>query len=181
MTIVAGLIQDTVVYMGADSLGVSPDGSCCIDTTPKVFRVGDYLFGCSGYPRLKQLLRHCYIPAPQVRSEDYDALTRYMVGVFIRGLQDFFVVHNFADEFKEDCNALLIGLHGRLFCLYSDYNLEECKHPYNAIGCAADIALGSMSTTARMGIAPVERLRLALSASEYLNAHVQRPFVFEEL
>jgi hypothetical protein len=181
MTVVAGLVQESTVYMGSDSLSVSEDGSACIDPTPKVFRVGDYLFGCSGYPRLKQLLRYCYSSVPQVSAESHDALTGYMVNTFIRELQNFFSLHNFSDEFKQESNAILIGLQGRLFCLYSDYNLEECKHPYNAIGCAADIALGSLRTTARTGIKPIERLRLALDASEHLNAHVKRPFTFEEL
>jgi hypothetical protein len=181
MTIVAGLVSDNKVYIGADSLSVSDDGSCCIDTTtPKVFRIGEYVFGCAGCPRLRQILRYCHMDFPPVGVEDHDALTGYMVDIFIRELQDFFSLHHFTDEFKEDCNSILIGFTGRLFCLYSDYNLEECKHPYNAIGCAADIALGSLHATARMNINPIERLRLALEASEHLNAHVKRPFIYEE-
>lgn len=181
MTIIAALVHEGKVYMGGDSLSVSEDGSSCVDTFPKVFRVGEYLFGCSGSPRLKQLLCYTYTPADVALVDGGLACTYYMVNNFTRDLRTHFERHDFLDEFKERSAQILIGFKKRLFCLYGDYYLEECSHDYNAIGCAADFALGSLYTTAISSMEPRDRIYFALEAAQKHNAHVRAPFLFEVL
>jgi hypothetical protein len=180
MTVVAGLVADNKVYMGADSLSVSDDGSACIDKSPKVFRVGDYLFGCAGSPRLKQLLYYAYVPTKTTMDGEHAPMC-YLISKFMRDLQDFFGKHGFLEEFKETETQILLGIGGKLFCIYSDFYLEESGYGYYAIGCAAGLALGSLYSTAGAPMSAKDRVHLALEASEKHNTHVRRPFIFEEV
>jgi hypothetical protein len=57
MTIIAGLIEGGIVYMGADS-GGSDGCFICPRKDPKIFALPNFLFGVAGSPRVAQLLKY---------------------------------------------------------------------------------------------------------------------------
>jgi len=64
MTCIIGLIQDNKVYMGCDSALVD---SWTIQRTKqsKIFKLGEFLMGVAGFPRVAQLIQYQLSLKPQ--------------------------------------------------------------------------------------------------------------------
>jgi ATP-dependent protease HslVU (ClpYQ) peptidase subunit len=73
----------------------------------------------------------------------------------------------------------LVAYEGRIFQVYSDYQVAESSHNYEAVGCGSDIAMGSLHTTLNHSVMyPESRVRVALEAAEEFSAGVRGPFVY---
>lgn len=70
----------------------------------------------------------------------------------------------------------LIAQYDRLFCVESDFQVGESNSLYHACGIGDVAALGSLHTTEKMNISPVDRIRLALQAATKLVPGVEPPF-----
>ena len=55
MTCIVGLIHEDKVYIGADSAGAA-NGNITIRKDKKVFKVGEFIFGCTSSFRMIQLI-----------------------------------------------------------------------------------------------------------------------------
>lgn len=179
MTCIVGLVHDGSVYIGGDSAGVSVgDLSLSVRNDRKVFRNGDCIMGFTSSFRMGQLLAYrLSIPKPR-EGEDMMA---FMVGDFINAVRDCLKTGGFASakDGAEIGGAFLVGYRGRLFSIYSDYQVGENSHGYGAVGCGELIALGALH--ASDGMPPEERMRGALMAAETFSAGVRGPFHIEKL
>lgn len=175
MTAIAAVVHGGRIHLGADT-AVTTGWDLCTRPDGKVFTVGPYVIGCSGKVRGAQLLQYSF-DAPQPDGD----LPRFMATVFVDAARKALKDGGHAKRDNEQENGdtfALIGVHGRLFRMWSDYSVIEAAQPYCAAGCGEDFALGSLHATEGMPLGPKRRITLALKAAEQFNAAVRGPFTF---
>ena len=188
MTCIVGLVdkKSAHIYIGADSAATNDSGQQTIRADQKLFRLGDFLFGCTSSFRMIQLLRYrLVLPdyASVLSSSEEDQLFRYMATDFIDAVRSCLRDGGYAkkEEEREQGGTFLVASRGRLFCIESDYQVEEVLIGYNAIGSGDDVALGALHVTLQMDLLPDQRIRLALEAAAYHNANVAGPFLIKSI
>lgn len=173
MTAVVGLVQSGRVYLGGDSAGVS-GLSLVVRADAKVFRKKEYIFGFTTSFRMGQLIRYSMrLPKPK---GDLDA---FMATVFIDALRRCLKAGGWAskENEREEGGTFLVGVRGRLYAIYDDYQVARAADGFAAVGCGDDIALGALFATAGTGLKPRRRVISALRAAERFSAGVRGPFV----
>lgn len=177
MTCIIGLLDNGVVYIGADSAGVA-GYSLTIRADEKVFINGDFIMGFTSSFRMGQLLR--YSLKPPKYHPDVD-LNEYMVTDFVNAVRECLKAGGYAkkDKDEETAGTFLVGFKGKLFKIDSDYQVGIPTQAYDACGCGESIALGSMYSNS--SLPPTERIRQALGAAEQFSAGVRQPFLIKQL
>lgn len=170
MTCIAGVTHNGHVYLAGDSAGLS-GWSLTVRTDPKVFHVGEFVFGFTSSFRMGQVLAHGFTP-PVIKGDLYT----YMVTEFVDELRAAFKAAGIAKEKngEESCGQFLVGVKGRLFAIESDYQVGESADGYDAVGCGADLAKGALF--ALRGCGPAARLKAAMEAAERNSGGVRGPF-----
>jgi len=164
--------------MGGDSAGANQSFQLDIRADQKVFIRSNIIMGFTTSFRMGQLLRYrLYIPPRKKAQELYD----YMVTDFIDAVRNCLEKGGYArkEHGVESGGTFLIGIEGRLFIIYADFQVGESTAPYTACGCGTDIALGAMYVTG--DIEPESRIQKALSAAERFSAGVRHPFIILKL
>jgi ATP-dependent protease HslVU (ClpYQ) peptidase subunit len=175
MTCVIGLVEhDGTIYFGADS-AVSGSYQLTIQKDQKVFFVEDFLIGCTGSARMRQLLHHALVPPKYTPGHDVE---KYIVTAFVDAVRKCLKDGGFAqkEEEQEKGGDFLVGFRGRLFYIDSDYQLIEPLDGYGAIGSGDDVALGVLFATRDLDMLPQQRIELALKAAEHHTTEVRAPF-----
>ncbi|MEU1275321.1 hypothetical protein [Streptomyces sp. NPDC005799] len=174
MTVIVGLVHRKRVHLAADSAGVS-GYRLTIRRDPKVFTNGPYAFGFTTSFRMGQLLHHAFEP-PHPEGD----LNRFMATSFINAVRTCLKDGGWArkDSDQEQAGTFLVGVHGRLFAVDSDYQVGEPDDQYAAVGCGDELALGALHATADLDLTPRQRLTAALRASDHHNAGVAAPFAY---
>lgn len=176
MTCIAAVAEGGNVWMGADSAGVA-GLSLAVRRDPKIYRVGEFLFGFTSSFRMGQLLGYKF--SPPLHHSKWDA-ERYMTTVFIDALRDTLKAGGYArmHDGAEEAGEFLVGYQGRIFRVCSDYQVGENLEPFDAVGCGAELALGALHATKDRP--PADRVTAALEAAEAFSAGVRRPFLVEQ-
>ena len=185
MTCVVGIADEGKVWMGADSAAVS-GWNTRISTVPKVFKRGEFLIGYTTSFRMGQLLQYTLdIEALEMKISQYDTLIEFMVDRFVHAVQAMFSINGFSkiDNNVEEGGQFLVGVRGELFKVDSDYQVQNHIPPYEAIGCGASYALGSLHTTYQNGphgsaIHPEAAIRVALESAAFFSNGVEDPFIY---
>lgn len=146
MTCVIGIIdrENNCVVIGADSAGTSP-GIILPRKDTKVFKVGEFVIGTSGSFRMSQLIRFSLNLSRIYDKEIYE----YMCTDFIDCIRECFQLGGYLQRDsagQEQGGNFLVGYKDRLFTIYSDFQVEECLHPYSATGSGYEYALGALHT-----------------------------------
>ena len=177
MTCIAAVAHEGVVWMGADSAGVA-GYYLSVRRDPKIHKVGEFMFGSTSSFRMGQLLGYKFSPPKHHAEWDIE---RYMATVFIDALRDTLKAGGYASTHNgtESAGTFLVGYKGRIFRICDDYQVGENLEPFDAVGCGADLALGSLYST--RGKQPSDRLVDALGAAEAFSAGVRRPFLYEKM
>ncbi|MEU1311029.1 hypothetical protein ABZ419_19365 [Streptomyces cinnamoneus] len=174
MTVIVGLVHEDQVHIGGDSAGV---GGCrlTIRKDPKVFRNGPYGMGFCGSFRMGQLLHHAF-KAPKPKGD----LDRFMTTKFVNKLRACLKEAGWArkESEQEQGGTFLVGIYGRLFIVYGDYQVAEPADGYAAVGCGNEFALGALHATATTDLTPRERLTAALAAASHHSTDVCEPFTY---
>lgn len=173
MSCIVGIVHEGNVYLGGDSAGTSESCQSVIHAEPKAFCIGEFVIGCAGSFRISQILRYVFVPPPI--SGD---LMRYMVTAFVPALKECLKVDEQKSEDLLCGSRALVGVRGRLFCIYTDFHVEETLDEYNTIGSADDVAYGALYATRCLENDPMTRLRIALEAAQKYYASVREPFVY---
>lgn len=181
MTCVVGYVdKNSKVYLGADSAGVA-GLEIRIRKDPKVFTVGNYIFGFSGSFRMGQILRYkMNIP----ECPDWD-VEKFMATTFIDCIRKEFET-SWADGKKNHGGQFLVGYQGRLWKIQGDYQVGWSDLPYDAIGCGEPYALGALYNLHCLDpkdqtFGPEKKIEMALSAAENFSGGVRAPFNFVSL
>ena len=177
MTCIVGLVQGKKVYLGADSMGSSGQDQWRRSDS-KVFKNGSFVMAFTTSFRMGQLLQHKFKPPRHLSAKTVE---EYMVTTFVDAIRKCFKNAGFATKTgrgEEQGGQFLVGYKGRLFTIEVDYQVAEQEQPYAAVGCGAQVALGSLHTSDGMGVTPNGRLLLALEAAQEHIALVVGPFRF---
>ncbi|GAA2117982.1 hypothetical protein [Actinomadura alba] len=174
MTAIVGLVHGDTVHIGGDSAGVA-GWSLTVRADLKVFTNGPYAMGFTDSFRMGQLLRYS-LQAPHPEGD----LERFMTTKFVDAVRKCLKHGGWAkkDSDREEGGYFLVGVHGRLFFVESDYQVGEAADGYAAIGCGEEFALGALYATARADMRPKKRLKLALEAAERYSVGVRGPFAY---
>lgn len=173
MTCIVGLADNGKVYIGGDSAGVL-DYAISVRADTKVFRNGPYLMGFTTSFRMGQLLHHTFKP-PTPKGN----LERFMVRDFVPSVMECLTDGGWltTKDGAREGGTFLVGVHGQLFCVESDFQVGRTVNGYQSVGCGSDIALGSLHTS--IGAKPLTRVRAALHAAAHHSAGVTGPFVIK--
>lgn len=174
MTAIAGLVHHGRVHLAGDS-ALTAGWALTISAHPKVFRTGPYVIGTSGSPRVAQLMRYT-LQAPEPTGDLHGLMATAFVDAIRQALKDGGAAMKESERESTGGSFALVGIHGRLFEIQSDYQVSESAHGYAAIGCGFEPCLGALYATPDMP--PRRRLQVAMEAAELLNAAVRGPFVF---
>jgi hypothetical protein len=103
-------------------------------------------------------------------------LDRFMSTTLVDAARDALKTAGWAtkDKEQEEGGTWLVGVAGRLFTVYADYQVAESADGYVAVGCGAQVAHGVLYATPSMP--PRRRLQLALEAAQRHSAGVRGPF-----
>lgn len=170
MTCIAGLVDGDSVLIAGDSAGTAGyDLTTRLD--PKVFVRGGVAIGFTTSFRMGQLLQY-RLDVPRVPTL---GLHQWMSTRFVDAVRDCLKTGGFATRTseQESGGTFLVGVHGRLFSVETDYQVAEHAGGIAAVGCGAAYALGSLATSSGSGS---HRLRRALRVSERFSAGVRGPF-----
>jgi ATP-dependent protease HslVU (ClpYQ) peptidase subunit len=173
MTAVVGLVESGSVYIGGDSAGVA-GLSLTVRADVKVFRKKGYLFGFTTSFRMGQLI-HYSLRLPKPKG-DLDA---FMATTFIDAVRDCLKTGGWAakENEREEGGTFLVGVRGRLYAVYGDYQVAKAADGFAAVGCGDQIALGALYATAGAGMSPKRRVIRSLAAAERFSAGVRGPFL----
>ncbi|MFI5757044.1 hypothetical protein [Streptomyces sp. NPDC051569] len=174
MTVIVGLVHQQRVYLGGDSAGVA-GYQITLRRDPKVFTNGPYAMGFTTSFRMGQLIHHAF-KAPRPKGD----LDRFMVTTFINTLRTCLKDGGWArkDNEQEQAGTFLVGVHGRLFAIDSDYQVGEPADGYAAVGCGDELALGALHATGALSMKPRARLAAALAAADHHSAGVSAPYTY---
>lgn len=178
MTCIVGLAHEGRVIIGADSAGVA-GLDMTVRADRKVFRNGNFIMGFTSSFRMGQLLAVKLSPPhyhPDVEP------WRYMVDNFVEAARTTLRNGGFMSKHNdvEEGGHFLVGFRGRIFSIESDFQVGERVEGFDAAGCGAPFALGSLAETSGI-YDPVERVRNALIVAERFSAGVRGPFHVEAL
>jgi len=176
MTCIVGIVEKDRVYIGGDSAGVS-DSDVTIRKDVKVFKVGDFVFGCTSSFRMMQIIRFSFKP-PKIQSKD--DVFEYMCTKFITALRDTLKSKGFFDgeSSKESGGTFLVGYKNRLFKVMDDFQVGESAVSFEACGYAENYAKGVLYALS-CSLSPETRIKRALEAAVYFSGSVRSPFVIE--
>lgn len=173
MTCIVSILEKGKIYMGGDSAGIA-GLSISIRDDPKVFTNGPFIIGFTSSFRMGQILRFKFEPPKQtVYQTDYE----YMVTDFIDAVRECFSRNGFGDKDATMGGTFLVGYKGNLYTIEKDHQVGIPNVPYDAVGCGADLALGSLYSTQGSKLTPEERITLALKAASAFSAGVAPPFL----
>lgn len=176
MTVIAGLVHEGQVYLGADS-ATAVGGRVFTDPSPKIFtHRNGMLIGTAGNVRAGDILQFEFSPPP--RNED-QGLDEYMRWTFPKAVRETFGEHTHVPTthgFEDAQLHALIGWRGALYELHCDYSVTRSAEPYAAVGSGGELALAVLHVTPELP--PEERLQRALQAAAHYNAYCRPPFAF---
>ncbi len=167
MTVIAGLVHEGRVWLGADSAG-SNSWTITARADSKLFAVGSALIGCTGSYRGLQVARYAFRPPALPSGMDPH---EYMCTLFVNGLREVWRAAGHVgktNEVEHVETAMLVGMHGRLWHIDRDLQVGESLDPWVAVGSGGELAIGSLHATAHVvGLRdqPEARVRLALQAA----------------
>jgi len=174
MTVVAALLHEGKVWMGADSLSTFSDGTKLSGQEKLWIRENSgesWLFGSAGNKLFGQMVRY---EADLPSEKPGDNLLDYLVTKW---------AHPFREKVADRKGLLdndgkirgggevLIGLRGQLFLMVG-FGIFPVREPFRAIGIGEGPAFGVLHFTQGSGLEPEKRLRAAVTAASELQQAV---------
>lgn len=176
MTCIIGMVtKDNNVIIGGDSAAIA-DSDITVRKDEKVFKVNQFVFGCSSSYRMMQLLRYSFKPPPINGREIY----KYMCTDFINAVRECFKEGGYLQkntDGEEKGGAFLVGYEGRLFKVEPDFQVGEALNGVDACGCGESYALGAIMALDGIDINPTDKILKSLEVAELLSIAVRKPFV----
>lgn len=180
MTCIVGIRQGKTVWLGSDSMG-STGRTGVPYSHPKVFHSQDskdIVIGYTSSFRMGQLLMYATNLFDELSLSKSGIDHRYLVTKFIPNLQNLFSAGGY-EEVKngvKDGGFFLLGCKDSLYKVQGDYSIVESIYDYDATGSGEFFALGSLASTEKLDLSPVERIHMALQAASKFEIHVGPPY-----
>lgn len=179
MTCIVGIIdkKQKKVFIGADSAGVG-GLDITIRRDPKVFKVDEFVIGCTSSFRMIQLIRYSFHPPKIFPDAD---VYMYMCTDFINSLRRCFKEGGFISitDNVEKGGTFLVGIRERLFSIQNDFQVAESSDDFDSCGCGSSYALGVMKILSIQEISVEEKINKSLEVATHFSAGVRPPFIIE--
>src|ERR1035437_565586 len=127
--------------MGGDSAALDSYHCLTIRKDPKVFQNGPFLIGFTSSYRMGQILMDTTFPDPG-NMDEFEYMRTQFVDVARAELKDAGYVK--VDNNREESGEFLVGFHGRIFDVQSDFQIGESSDPFLAVGQGSQEALGAL-------------------------------------
>ena len=182
MTCIIGYIdkKNDCVWIGGDSLG-SNGRTKTVYSQPKVFRneiVSQVIMGSTCTFRHIDLLKYSKDLFNKIDKYEIPEIDhKYMVTKFVPKIITLFQDGIIDEDEKNRGANFIIGANNKLYEIQCDYSVMEPQSGYCAVGCGADVAMGSLITTENIDMEVSEKIYKALEASEKYSCGVERPFL----
>jgi ATP-dependent protease HslVU (ClpYQ) peptidase subunit len=167
MTCIVAVSDRKQVWMGGDSAATRGTDRYILKQ-PKVWTAGRFLYGLSGNPIIAQRIKASFNPSPPTGKDPYD----YMSSEFIDQFRDLMVDHDIGTLTDYPAH-MLVAFAGRIFELWPNYLVMECKENYASVGSGSVYALGSLESSSG---SPEKRITSALEAAASRDSAVAPPF-----
>ena len=191
MTCIVGMLnpQDGNVMIGGDSAAVSGI-NIRVEKQPKVFKNGEFIFGCTTSFRMIQLLKFQFQPpiiensvqgfATMAKQTPVD-IYAYMCTKFVDELRNCFKAGGILDSKNgiENGGTFLVGYKDRLFRINSDFCVMETLDGFDSVGCGGQYALGAMKQLDGTELSVQEKLAHALETAAHFSGGVVEPFHYK--
>lgn len=179
MTCIVGMLdkETNKVIIGGDSAATNNYYSIEIRKESKVFKIGDFVIGCTSSYRMIQLLKFSFKP-PEIGDRN---IFEYLCTDFVNGIRECFKNGGFIQSYEsgdERGGTFLVGYKDRLFRIDDDFSVSENISNFNACGSGDENALGALCALQDENISTVEKLTKTLAVCELLNKSVAKPFHF---
>jgi ATP-dependent protease HslVU (ClpYQ) peptidase subunit len=166
MTCIVGFVdkKNKNVLIGGDSAAIA-NYNIGIRKDKKVFRVGEFIIGCSGSFRMIQLLAYSFVP-PDITKDIYE----YMCTDFITSIRECFKDGGYLQKYIDGGDrggTFLVGYKNRLFTIDEDFQVAEHLKGVDACGDGAPYALGVIHCLYNTSIPAKEKVLKALKAAEF--------------
>jgi len=177
MTCIIGYLdkEQNKVYIAGDSAASNGEAHE-IRRDTKVFKNGDFIFGCTSSYRMIQLLMYSFIP-PIIIGGD---IHKYMCTDFINSIRKCFIEGGYLQkniEGDEKGGTFLVGYENRLFKIEEDFQVGEIASEFTAVGCGYAIALGALQISKDSNLNTNEKLIKALEAVTIHSEGVLPPYI----
>lgn len=180
MTCIVAYKSENTIYMGGDSAGVISD-NISYRADEKVFINGPMLFGFTDSFRMGQILRyHLKVPHHPIEKDDLNYLCTNFIDAVVETLDR--KGYGNVSNGRKSGGTFLIGYHGNIYTIYSDYQVALTNEAYAAIGCGANYAKGCLYMNSGWdAIQPYDKVIYALGAANYHSAWVSQPYVVKQI
>lgn len=173
MSCIIGLIQNKIVYLGADSFATTDEGDRRPIIANKLFKNGKYLIGFAGSVRGGRILAD---PSFKLPVNIWKLPDR---------LQEIFTKKGCVVQ-SENCGLIhpcnfLIAYKGKLFEIMSDFQLSEVDGNFTAIGSGSSYAMGALFALQKTSLKPEQRITRALEATSFFTTTVGPPFFIKTI
>lgn len=180
MTCIVGIVdkKNKTVILGADSAAISGI-DIVVRKDPKIFRIGEFVIGCTSSFRMIQLLMFS-LRLPEVKPKQ--DVYKYMCTDFINAVRECFREGGFlmkTGDGDEMGGTFLVGYRDRLFKVCNDFQVAEPAKGIDACGCGADYALGAIFAMRYSEMSVESKVNRALLAAATFSAGVCKPFNIE--
>lgn len=189
MTIIATLIHDGNVLMGADRVTADGNDQAIYPKRGKIVRKTimadrEMLVGTTGLRALSDIIAAVKIPDSKADSlRDTEYVVDLLVTSFRRACKmvddSIFPLKRATDDWPEFC--ALIAVDGRVFRLDQVGSVLEPASEYSAVGHGDWFALGALYATSGLVKDPAVRMEIALRACERHDLNIRGPFDIELL
>ena len=179
MTCIIGLVsKDGCVFLGGDSAGIA-GLNVTVRKDPKVFKVGNFVFGFTSSFRMGQLLQYSFTPPDHDPRVNVD---KYIRTEWLNSVRKCFESGGYMrkNSEQEEGGCFLVGYQGRLYFIDSDFQIAESLDDYYSVGCGAEFAMGAMHALKNTELAPEEKIKVALHCAAHHSAGVRPPFLIEK-
>ena len=176
MTCIVALKKDGTIYWGADSCASGYNTRTM--SRPKIFQVGELVFGGSGTLRMLQVMEYHLVPKKHKKKMSN---MEYLIKKIVPQIRAIAKEHGKMGDTKTNGESgdksdsyFLIGYRGNIYQLGFGFSITSPVESYEAIGSGQFYALGSLYSSTKKS--PRAKIENALSAAEFFNSGVRSPF-----
>jgi ATP-dependent protease HslVU (ClpYQ) peptidase subunit len=177
--------EEGTVLMGADSQATYSYGLAMMLPTRegKLVDYSGFVLGSTGAIKIRNIIQAFDIKfAKEGPTKDFD-LENALYQVVIPSIKEIATKHDLV--FKKDGlmnigGTVMVSFADQICVIFNDLSTMPIPGEYWAVGSGAQLALGSLYSTAEFGYSLRKRVQTALKAASTFQSTVGGPFVFKK-
>jgi hypothetical protein len=171
MTCIVGVVENKRAYISSDSGAISNISR--LTNVEKVFKVSNLVIGYTTSFRMGQLLKYSIV-YPEIKNAEQFNI-EFVINEIIPKIRECFKVNGFLsiNNSVEEGGEFLISSFGKIFCIESDFQVQEFNDGIYTCGSGGNIALAVMK--ALKEIDPVFKILRAIEIVSEIDLYTKLP------